>query len=116
MAFLKKHSSKPESSAQPVRKLSHVPNVLLRPLVSEKANRLQALGQYTFMVAPDTSKIEVKKVIEATYGVRVVGVNSIRLPRKVIRRGRTSGQTRIRHHVVVRLAPGQSINLGGAVT
>lgn len=110
MSILKKH--KPAAATPPpVRKISVAPHVLLWPIVSEKSSRLQSQGQYTFAAAPGISKVAVKKVIEANYGVHVLGVNSLRLPRKTVRRGKTSGRTRIRRHVIVRLAKGESITL-----
>lgn len=83
--------------------------VMLIPLVSEKSARLQPQRQYTFVVAPTVTKIQAKKMVEQTYGVRVVGVNSLRLPRKFVRRGRSQGYTKVRKHLIVRLAPGQSL-------
>lgn len=88
-----------------------VPAIDLLPVVAEKAVRLQALGQYTFKVKPEVSKVEVKKAIESIYGVRVLAVNSKRLPRKTVVRGRTIGQTRVRKFMVVRLAKGATLEL-----
>jgi len=87
----------------------------LVPIVSEKSSRLQPMGQYSFEVARGVSKIEVKKFIEASYGVRVIGVNSVHLPGKIVRRGRSSGRTSVRRHIIVRLAKGQSLNLSSTV-
>ncbi len=83
--------------------------VTLVPLVSEKSSRLQAQGQYTFATAPTATKVMVKKMVERAYNVHVVGVNSVRLPRKFVRRGRSQGTTKIRKHFVVRLKTGESI-------
>jgi large subunit ribosomal protein L23 len=90
-------------------------SVGLIPLMSEKSTRLNGLGQYTFIVNAKVSKIEVKKAIERAYGVRVVGVNSVRLPRKNVTRGRVHGTTKIRHHMIVRLAKGQTLQSTKAV-
>lgn len=117
MAFLKRAKTSSETVA-PVRKTEGKTvalSVPLLPLVSEKSSRLQSMGQYTFAVPIGVSKVTVKKAIEAAFGVRVIGVNSTRLPRKTVRRGRTVGHTRIRRHVVVRLAPGQSLELTKSV-
>lgn len=105
-----KRSGTESVSATAMANSASVAHVYLVPVVSEKAARLKNLGQYTFAVKPGISKIEVKKTIEATYPVRVIGVNSVRLPRKTLRRGRTVGHTRIRCHMIVRLAPGQTID------
>jgi large subunit ribosomal protein L23 len=90
-------------------------SISLIPLVSEKSTRLNNLGQYTFIVNARVSKIEVKKAIERAYGVRVIGVNSVRLPRKNVSRGRVHGTTKIRHHMVVRLVKGQTLQSTKAV-
>ena len=87
------------------------PGVVAVPVVSEKASRLQQQGQYMFAVVGSISKVEIKKAVESAWGVRVLGVNSIGLPGKVVRRGRQTGQRKARRHLVVRLAPGQSIDL-----
>ncbi len=108
--FNRKPSSAPAGASLP-RERKSPSTLVLVPLVSEKSARLAHLGQYTFVVPPGTSKVEVKKAVEVSYGVRVVGVNSVRLPRKTLRRGRTIGHTRVRRHMVVRLAKGQTIDL-----
>lgn len=88
-----------------------LPTIDLLPVVAEKAVRLQQLGQYTFKVKPNVTKIDVKKAVETIYGVRVMAVNSKKLPRKTVTRGRTIGQTRLRKYMVVRLAPGATLEL-----
>ncbi len=88
-----------------------VPTIDLLPVVAEKAVRMQQLGQYTFKVKPNVTKIDVKKAVETIYGVRVLAVNSKKLPRKTVTRGRVSGQTRIRKYMIVRLAPGATLEL-----
>ncbi|MBI5465747.1 MAG: 50S ribosomal protein L23 [Candidatus Kerfeldbacteria bacterium] len=109
MALLKKFTAASSPSIQPTKRRA-IPNITLLPLVTEKSSRLQALGQYTFAVRPGVSKVEVKKAIETIYGVRVIGVNSLRLPRKTVRRGRISGRTGLRRHMIVRLSRGQTLN------
>ena len=108
MALLKRNKNSAPAGA-PTKRQS-VSNVVLLPLVTEKSSRLQALGQYTFAVRPGVSKVEVKKAVETIYGVKVQGVNSVRLPRKTVHRGRITGQTAIRHHMIVRLGAGQSLD------
>jgi|GEM_PF-3174766 len=114
MSIFKKHEPKENHPAPPaVAGMVAVGpiRVLMVPVVSEKSSRLQSQGQYTFAVQPGVGKIEVKKAIESAYGVHVVGVNSIKLPRKTVRRGKTSGRTKIRRHMVVRLKSGESLSL-----
>ena len=53
--------------------------VVLHPLVTEKAvNMIEAENKITFIVNDDSTKDEVKKVIQEAYGVKVDKVNIIR--------------------------------------
>ncbi|OGN02948.1 MAG: 50S ribosomal protein L23 [Candidatus Yanofskybacteria bacterium RIFCSPHIGHO2_01_FULL_42_12] len=59
--------------------------------VSEKASVLNASNQYVFKVFDDTTKNEVKKQVEKSFGVKVKGVKMINLPKKKRSVGRHSG-------------------------
>ncbi|HPM85868.1 MAG: 50S ribosomal protein L23 [Candidatus ainarchaeum sp.] len=57
----------------------HDLKVILHPLVTEKAvNMIEAENKITFIVSDDSTKEEVKKVVQEAYGVKVVKVNIIR--------------------------------------
>lgn len=57
----------------------HDMEVILHPLVTEKAvNMIEAENKLTFIVNDNTSKTEIKKVLEEAYGIKVVKVNVIR--------------------------------------
>lgn len=52
--------------------------VLVRPLLTEKLTGLQEKrNQFAFVVTEHANKIEIKKAVEAKYGVSVVSVNTI---------------------------------------
>lgn len=102
--------SKPKSLTYNLRSGS-----VLVPVTSEKATRLQQVGQYMFSVMGRVNKVEAKKAIESRYGVRVLGVNSLGLPGKVVRRGRSSGSRKARRHLIIRLARGETIDLNKSV-
>ncbi len=113
MALFGKKNSKPSSGVMGKPKnlsFKLKTGVALVPIVSEKSTRLQQSGQYMFKALGVISKIEVKKAIESAYGVRVLGVNSLGLPGKVVRRGRQVGKRKARRHLIVRLAPGETID------
>lgn len=103
--------SKKHSALEPAQASARTLPFVLVPTVSEKGTRLQALGQYTFAVDLKLNKVQIKRAIERVYGVNVVGINSLRLPRKTVRRGRQVGTTRIRRYMRVRLKAGQSLGL-----
>ena len=45
-------------------------SVLIKPLVTEKTTSESELrNRYTFLVHPKANKVEIKKAVEATYGV-----------------------------------------------
>ena len=52
-------------------------DVILRPVVSEKSYALLDEGVYTFVVAPDANKIEIRQAVEAIFGVTVTNVNTL---------------------------------------
>ena len=51
-------------------------DVIIKPVVSEKSYALIDNGVYTFIVAPDAHKIEIRQAIEAIFNVKVSKVNT----------------------------------------
>ena len=51
--------------------------VLLAPVVSEKSYGLLDENKYTFLVAPDANKTEIKIAVEKVFGVKVLSVNTL---------------------------------------
>ena len=59
-------------------------NILIRPIVTEKMERLSdKLNQYGFIVEKSANKLEIKKAIEELYGVTVNSINTIRYAGKL---------------------------------
>lgn len=54
-----------------------ISEILVRPILTEKSSALSNLNKYVFEVAMNTNKIEIKKAIEAYYGVEVEKVNTL---------------------------------------
>ena len=46
-------------------------------MISEKSYGLLDEGKYTFIVAPDANKTEVRLAVEQVFGVKVTGVNTV---------------------------------------
>jgi large subunit ribosomal protein L23 len=86
-------------------------DVIIRPVVSEKSYGLLDHGVYTFIVAPDANKVEIRHAVEAIFGVNVVKVNTLNRPGKRKRnRGKsTYGKRADTKRAVVTLATGQNI-------
>ena len=51
-------------------------DVILKPVVSEKSYAASDRGQYTFVVAPDANKVQIKQAIEEIFKVKVTNVNT----------------------------------------
>ncbi|MEY3537324.1 MAG: hypothetical protein RL645_138 [Actinomycetota bacterium] len=51
--------------------------VILKPIVSEKSYSLIDNGKYTFEVAPNSNKTEIKQAIESIFKVEVASVNTL---------------------------------------
>ena len=88
-------------------------DVLRAPVVSEKSARLQELSnQYVFEVARDASKTDVKAAVEQLFSVKVDNVTVVNLKGKRKSFRFQPGRRSDRRKAYVRLAEGQSIDLG----
>lgn len=68
-------------------------DIILRPVLTEKAYDGMADKRYVFEVAIGANKIEIKQAVEAAFGVKVESVNTLRTLGKIKRQGRYSGRT-----------------------
>ena len=67
--------------------------VILRPLLTEKSYATIADKKYTFVVAKNANKTEIKLEVEKRFNVQVEKVNTINCHGKLKRMGRTQGYT-----------------------
>lgn len=88
-----------------------LPDVIRRPLITEKATRALENNQYTFEVDHRASKPDIKAAVEHLFEVRVLGVSTMNPPRRTRRIGRFAGRRSQVKKAIVRLAEGQSIPL-----
>jgi large subunit ribosomal protein L23 len=88
-------------------------NVILRPVVSEKSYALLDAGVYTFVVAKDANKTEIRSAVESIFNVRVLKVNTLNRKgkRKRNRRTFTFGTRPSTKRALVTLAAGDRIDL-----
>jgi len=90
----------------------HSLDIVIRPMITEKATRLGGENKYMFEVRPEANKVQIKDAVEKGFDVKVIHVNVMVMkgkPRRV--RG-----NRIKHRpdwkkAVVSLAPGDKIEL-----
>ena len=85
-----------------------IQDIIRRPLITEKCTIQRELTEtYAFEVAMDANKIQVKKAVEAQFGVRVAEVRIARMHGKLRRQGRFFGYRPDWKKAYVRLAEGE---------
>ena len=89
-------------------------DILLRPVVSEKSYGLLDEGKYTFVVAPDANKTQIRIAIESVFGVKVTGVNTLNRPGKLRRTRYGWGHRPDTKRAIVTLAEGDRIDIFGS--
>ena len=91
--------------------------VLLAPVVSEKSYSLLDENKYTFIVAPDANKTEIKIAVEKVFGVKVVSVNTMNRQGKNKKSRFGDGKRKDTKRAIVQVAAGSRIDIfGGPVS
>ena len=87
--------------------------IVLRPVISEKSMDLTNANKYTFAVADDANKMQIKAAVEQLFKVTVLDVNVLTTKRKEKsrnrRRGRQMGYTTPWRKAIVTVKAGDSI-------
>jgi large subunit ribosomal protein L23 len=92
-------------------------DILLRPVVSEKSYGLLDEGKYTFVVATDANKTQIKQAVEEVFRVKVTGVNTLNRQGKRRRTRFGYGKRADTKRAIVTLAEGDRIDIfGGPVS
>ncbi len=85
-------------------------DILIRPVVTEKANMLREQNKYVFIVHPDATKIQIKEAVAALFKVKVIGCTTMNVLGKVKRLRGKPGRTASYKKAIVRLAEGETIS------
>ena len=86
-------------------------DVIVSPVITEKASLAAEQNQVVFNVARDASKPEIKRAVEGLFGVKVTAVNTVLRKGKVKRfRGHMGKQSDVKKAIVT-LAEGQAIDV-----
>src|SRR5689334_4625026 len=91
-------------------------DIIIKPVVSEKSYAAYDANVYTFVVAPDANKVEIKQAVESIFNVRVTNVNTMNRAGKRKRNRRTGnwGKRADQKRAVVSLAEGDRIEIFGS--
>ena len=91
-------------------------SILIKPIITEKATADSEINNcYTFQVNKKANKVEIKKAVEAAYGVSVEKVRTINVrpdrSTKFTKTGIQHGKTSAVKKAIVQLAEGEMIDL-----
>jgi large subunit ribosomal protein L23 len=80
-------------------------DIILKPVISERSMDEARNRKYTFKVATDANKTEVKHALEEIFGIEVEKVNIMNVKGKKKRMGRNVGRTAASKKAIATLAP-----------
>lgn len=93
--------------------MAQIHDILLKPIVTEKAALLQDNDVYVFQVGISSNKLEIKDAVQRFFGVEVDRVRTLVVRGKTKRFGRHQGRRSDWKKAYVTLREGQSINFWG---
>lgn len=85
--------------------------IIIRPLITEKADRLKELNAYQFKVHKDATKNLIKDAVQKLFGVTVIDVKTANFRGKPRRLGRSSGRKPGYKKATVFVKSGEKIEL-----
>ena len=74
-----------------MKRVAH--DIILKPIITEESMMGTAFKKYTFKVAKDANKAEIKAAVEEVFGVKVAKVNTMNCKGHLRRYGRYQGYT-----------------------
>ena len=92
-------------------------DILISPVVSEKAYGLLDQNKYTFIVSPSANKTQIKIAVEEVFGVKVTSVNTMNREGKRVRTRSGCGRKAAPKRAIVSVAAGERVDIfGGPVS
>lgn len=88
-------------------------DIIRTPVITEKSSMNS--GKVTFKVHPDSTKTQIRKAVEAVFGVKVLSVNVINNKGKVKRFRGKLGKRNDTKKAIITLAEGQSVDIASGV-
>ena len=84
-------------------------DVLIEPVISEKANALREQNQYVFIVHPSATKTQIKEAVAKLFNVKVLDCTTVNVMGKMKRLRGKPGRTSSYKKAIVRVAAGETI-------
>ena len=108
-------SIRPRKKVENIISFNKAYQVVLNPLITEKATQMSEFNKMVFSVPLAASKLEIKLSIEKIFSVKVKSVNTILLKGKVKRFKGVLGRRSNTKKAIVTLMPGNTIDLSVGV-
>jgi large subunit ribosomal protein L23 len=108
-------SIRPRKKNETLISLNKAYQVVLNPLITEKATQMSEFNKMVFSVPLTASKFDIKLAIEKIFSVKVMSVNTILLKGKVKRFKGILGRRANTKKAIITLAPGNTIDLSVGV-
>jgi large subunit ribosomal protein L23 len=86
-------------------------DILIEPVLSEKATALREQGKYVFKVHTAANKTQIKEAVSKLFNVKVVSCTTLNVLGKIKRVRSNPGRTASWKKAIVRLAPGETIKV-----
>ncbi len=104
-------SIRPRKKNDAIISLNKAYQIVLNPLITEKATQMSEFNKMVFSVPLSASKFDIKLSIEKIFSVKVTSVNTILLKGKVKRFKGILGRRTNTKKAIITLAPGNTIDL-----
>ncbi len=87
-------------------------DIVIQPLITEKSMKImEENNAYTFEVAPQANKVQIKEAVEKIFNVKVVKVNTMNMKGKKRRLGFSEGKRKDWKKAIVKLKDDDSIEI-----
>ena len=90
-------------------------SIIIKPIITEKITKDgEVFNRFGFVVDKKANKVQIKKAVEATYGIKVVNVNTMNVrpdrTTKYTKSGLLSGKTNAYKKAIVQVQEGETID------
>ncbi|MBI5454255.1 MAG: 50S ribosomal protein L23 [Deltaproteobacteria bacterium] len=86
-------------------------SIIKSPVITEKSTAKAAEGKVVFWVDVNANKNDIKSAVEKAFNVKVLDVNTQRVPGKMKRMGKYAGQRPTRKKAYISLREGDKIEI-----
>ena len=108
-------SIRPRKKNDAIISINKAYQIVLNPLITEKATQMSEFNKMVFSVPLTASKLDIKLSIEKIFSVKVKSINTILLKGKVKRFKGVLGRRSNTKKAIVTLAPNNTIDLSVGV-